>query len=65
MSIEQEHVSQYLSILRRDIREFVVNSSYRTLAELQTNSRRREIELETQTREEKESQERDRRPIQS
>ena len=46
MSTEQAHVSRYLSILRRDIREFIVNSLYRTLVELQTNSRRRETKLE-------------------
>ena len=58
-------MSQYLGILRRYIREFVVNSSYRTLAELQTNARRKEVELETQTSEEKEIHVRDRRPMQS
>ena len=63
MSMEQACMSRYLSILRRDIREFLMNSSYRTLAELQTNSRRREIELETQTKEERESKGRDRRPM--
>ena len=46
VSTEQERVSRYLSILRRDIQEFVANLSYRTLAELQTNARKREIELE-------------------
>ena len=57
-----EHVSSNqacmrwnLIILRRDIREFVANSSYRTFFELQENSRRREIELETQVGEEAES----------
>ena len=34
VSIEQARVSRYLSTLRRDIREFVENSSYRTLAKL-------------------------------
>ena len=58
-------MSRYLSILRRDIREFVANSSYRTFAELQANARKREIELETQAREEAESQGRDRQPVQS
>ena len=58
-------MSRYLSILRRDIREFVVKSSHQTLVELQTNTRWREIELELQTREEEESQGRDRRPVQS
>ena len=65
MSTEQAHVSRYLSILRRDIREFMANSSYHTLAKLQTNARRREIELELQTREEEESRGQDKRPIQS
>ena len=48
-------MSRYLSILRRDIREFVVNSSYRTFTELQANAKRKEIELDIQTREEGES----------
>ncbi|XP_023771364.1 uncharacterized protein LOC111920019 [Lactuca sativa] len=65
VSIERARVSRYLSILRRDIQEFVAKSSYRTLAELQTNSRRREIELEIQTREEREHHGKERRPIQS
>ena len=47
VSTEQARVSRYLTILRRDIWEFVANSSYQTLAELHTNSRKREIELET------------------
>ena len=46
VSTKQARVSRYLSILRRDIQEFVANLSYRTLAELQTNARKREIELE-------------------
>ena len=65
VSTEQARMSRYLSILRRDIREFAANSSYRTFAELQANARKREIELETQAREEAESQGRDRRPAQS
>ena len=56
VSFEQARMSRYLSILRRDIREFMANSSYRTLAELQTNARRREIELELQAREKGDSQ---------
>ena len=52
VSTEKACVSWYLSILRRVIWEFLANSSYRTLAELQINARRREIELEIQTREE-------------
>ena len=43
----------------------MANSSYRTLAELHTNVRRREIELELHAREEGESQVRDQRPMQS
>ena len=65
MSIEQARMSRYLSILRRDIREFLTNSSYHTFAELQENARKREIELETQAREEAKSQRRDRRSAQS
>ena len=34
VSTEQACMSRYLSILRRDIREFVANSSYRTFVEL-------------------------------
>ena len=57
-----KHVSmtRYLSILRRDIREFVAISTYRTFAELQANVRKREIELETQVIEGAESHGRDR-----
>ena len=58
-------MSRYLSIMRRDIREFVVNSSYRALAVLLTNARKREIDLEIQTRREKEQQGRDRRVTRS
>ena len=58
-------MSRYLSILRRDICEFVANSTYQTFAELQANARKREIELEIQAREETESQRGDRRPAQS
>ncbi|XP_042757760.2 uncharacterized protein LOC122197614 isoform X2 [Lactuca sativa] len=65
VSTEQARMSRYLSILRRDIHEFVANSSYRTFVERQTNARKREIELETQAREEAESQKVDRRPAQS
>lgn len=54
-----------MSILRRYIHEFVANTSYQTLAELQTNEMRREIELETQDREEREVPVRDGRPVQS
>ena len=58
-------MSRYLSIIRRDIRDFVVNSSYCIFVELQENAKRREIELETQAREEAESQRMDRWPAQS
>ena len=34
VSIEQARMSRYLNILRRDIREFVTNSLYRTFSEL-------------------------------
>ena len=44
---------------------FLANTTYRTLAELQTNSRRRQMELETHAREERETQGRDKRPVQS
>ena len=47
VSSEQARMSCYLSVLRRDIREFVANSSYQTFGELQANARKREIELET------------------
>ena len=63
VSTEQARVSRYLIILRRDIREFVANTTYRTLAKLQTNARRRDIELETQAKEERETHGRDRRSI--
>ena len=58
-------MSRYLSIVRRDIREFMENSSYGTFAELQANAWKREIKLETQVREDVESQRRDRRPAQA
>ena len=51
VATEQARMSRYLSILRRDIQEFMVNFSYRTFSELQANAGRREIELETQSRE--------------
>lgn len=65
VSYEQARMSRYLSVLRRDILEFVANSTYQTFAELQKNARKREIELETQAMEEAESQRKDRRPAQS
>ena len=55
VSSEQERMSRYLSIWRRDIHEFMANLTYWTFAELQENARKREIELETQAREEDES----------
>ena len=63
--MQQACMSRYLSILRRNIQEFMENSSYRTFAKLQENVRWREIELETQAWEDVESQGRDRRPAQS
>jgi len=65
VSTEQARVIRFLSILGRDIREFVANSSYRTLGELQANTMRRNIELELHAREEEEFGGRDRRPVQS
>ena len=53
-------MSRYLSILRRDIREFLAISSYQIFAELQENARKREIELESQPKEEAKSQRKDR-----
>ena len=65
VSTEQSRMSRYLGVLKREIREFVSNSTYRTFTELQANARKREIELETQAREEAESRQVDRRPAQS
>ncbi|KAL7584909.1 uncharacterized protein LOC128127083 [Lactuca sativa] len=65
VATEQARMSRYLGVLRREIREFVSNSTYHTFTELQANARKREIELETQAREEAESQQADRRPAQS
>ena len=65
VSTEHVHVNWYLSILRRNICEFMVNTIYHTLAELQTNAGRREIKLETEVREKKETRVRDRIPLQS
>ena len=62
VSTDQAHMSRYLSILSRDIREFVTNSSYRTFVELQENAWKREIKLETRAKEEAESQGRGRWP---
>ena len=73
-STKQERMTRYLSMLKKDIREFVTNSQYRTLVGLQyrtlvglqSNARRREIELKLQVREtELDTHMRDRRPIQS
>ena len=61
VSTEQAGMIRYLSILKRDIQEFVANSSYWTFYELHENAMGREIELETQAREEAESQGRDQR----
>lgn len=45
-------MSWYLSMLRTKVREFVVNTQYWTLVELQLNARKREIEIETRRKEE-------------
>ena len=47
VSSEQACMSQYLSILRRDIQEFVAKSTYWTFAKLKENAQKKEIELET------------------
>lgn len=44
-------MTQYFNMLKKDIIEFVMNTQYKLLVELQSNSRRRDIELETQARE--------------
>ena len=44
-------MSRYLSMLKPDIKEFVLNNRYKTLIEMQEHARMREIELETHTRE--------------
>lgn len=43
-SSQQMHMSQQLSMLKMDIREFVSTQSYRILAELQSNARKIEIQ---------------------
>lgn len=44
-------MTQYLSMLKTDIRQFVSTLRYGTLMELQEATRSREIELHLQTRE--------------
>ena len=53
-------------MLKKNIIEFVMNSQYRTLAELQSNDRRREIKMELHVRESRaDTQSRVRRPVHS
>lgn len=44
-------MTHYLSMLKTEITEFVVSTQYQDLAELNLNSRRREIEIHTQRKE--------------
>ena len=44
-------MTQYLSMLKMDIRQFVSTQRYGSLAKLQHASRRREIEIKTHVRE--------------
>ena len=63
-STDQAWMTQYMSMLKKRIREFVTKTQYRSLAELQSNAMRREIKLEIQTREnEEEVQKTKRRPV--
>lgn len=55
MGLKQIHMTQYLSIIKTDIREFVSRNHYKTLEELQDYSRRREIELEIQTKDKRQT----------
>lgn len=56
----------YLSMLKKDIKEFMMNSQYQKLVELQSNARMREFKFELQVSEtEVDTQRRDRRPVQS
>ena len=48
---EQPQMTQYLSILKTDIRQFVSTQCYGKLVELQEAARRQEIEMELQHRE--------------
>lgn len=58
-------MARYLTMLKKDIREFVTNSQYWTLAELQTNCRKREIKVDLMAREvDVNTKMRDRRPVQ-
>lgn len=44
-------MSQYLNMVKTNIREFVLNNRYKTLAKIQEHARRRELALETQRNE--------------
>lgn len=66
VSYEQTRMNEYLRILKRGIKEFVTNSQYQILVELQSNAWRMEIKLESQVREiEVDTQRRDIRLVQS
>lgn len=52
-SLKYVQVTCYLSMLNNKIREFMANAQYRTLAELQSNTRRRNIEIDNQKKEKK------------
>ena len=52
---EQAQMSRYLSILKRDIRQFVSTQRCETLLELQEAARRRELEIELQLREQRQA----------
>lgn len=50
-SLEKVWMTQYLIILKKDIMQFVTNTYYCLLVELQSNANWSEIELQTQARE--------------
>lgn len=50
-SSEQVNMAHYLSMLKTETREFVENTQYSTLAELQPCSRKREIKIKKQRKE--------------
>ena len=52
-STEKSWMTRYLSNLKKYIIQFVMDSQYQTLVELQSIARTREIELELQVRETK------------
>lgn len=63
-SSEYVRMPWYMSMLKKDIIKFVMNSHYCTLGKLQSNTRRKEIELETQVRQgEVENQRREKRHV--